>query len=108
MDKTERCSQLRMVGFHDYQCRNRAKMTYEGKPYCLVHDPVKRAAKANARYAAWVATRDANANAMERARRCALACEGVPDNELKRGLLARLLDIVGQLEKENAEATFPD
>ncbi len=40
-------------GFNDKRCGNPAKMTHEGKPFCGVHDPVKRQAK-------WAAESDAN------------------------------------------------
>lgn len=42
-----------------HPCRNKAKMTHEGKGYCGIHDPVKKAAKRAERDAKWQAEWDA-------------------------------------------------
>lgn len=43
--ETEECQQIIHSDWTRYQCRKRAKMMHEGKYYCGIHDPAKRAAK---------------------------------------------------------------
>lgn len=59
------------VGFHT--CGNKAKMQHDGKWYCGVHDPVKRAAQQKKRDAEWRAKYDATRAAeAEKAKRRAM------------------------------------
>ena len=65
----ERCSKMLWQGFHQFNCRNKPKMTHEGKGYCGLHDPVKRAAKQAERDAKWQAQWEARDAAQEAAQR---------------------------------------
>ena len=50
-----------------YRCSKRASMTHEGKGYCGIHDPVKKAARQAERDARWKADWDARDRAREEA-----------------------------------------
>ena len=77
-----------------YPCQARgARIRADGKPWCILHDP-----------AAHAATTDAAAKAAAHAALCAAACEGVPDEDLRPGMLNILLTRIRR--RELLEAAF--
>lgn len=84
------------TGFRWYQCKNRSKTEHEGKPYCGVHDPIKKKAREKATSAKWNAKMDASrelhrrANAYPELLKALIECEhkldqmGVGDKPVSR------------------------
>lgn len=77
---------------HYHQCQRRAKVERNGKWYCAQHDPdriAQRRREAQARFEAeWTEKR----RARERQSAEQEACEGVPIEQLRPGLLKELLE----------------
>lgn len=78
-----------------YPCDKPAKVTRDGKPYCLRHDPERVKAKRDARLAIANAKYEKERQRQERKYECLQACEGManPVEEVKatRELLKKLL-----------------
>ena len=72
---TGKCSDIRYGFGYNYTCNNNAKVERDGKGYCLVHDPVRKKLREQARSARWDAEQkerrhneDVHRNAQERVR----------------------------------------
>lgn len=78
-----------------FPCGSPAKVTRNGKPYCLRHDPERVKAKRDARLAIANAKYDKERQKTERKYDCLRACDGMahPVSEVKamRELLQKLL-----------------
>lgn len=87
-----------------YPCDSPAKVTRDGKHYCLRHDPVKIKASRDARLAIANAKWENKQKMFDRAHACRVACEGMvhPVAEVKamRELLQKLLTLFYEDEGE--------
>lgn len=84
---------------YDHRCCNPAKYEHEGKWFCGIHYPPKAAERAAAKKTRWKKEWDdrqarwkAEAERDRRAALCVAACEGVPDEKLTPGIVARLME----------------
>lgn len=71
------------------QCKHPGKVERDGKPYCGIHDPVRRNAKRDERYAAYRANQDAVRTMKNRMALEHHACDGMTDDELRAMIAAR-------------------
>jgi len=92
------CERVYSSSYPGHTCGNPAKMEHEGKPYCGIHDPVKRAAREAASKAKWDALWKAKTERWaeekkleERRTACELACQGVETHDLAPGILLRYM-----------------
>lgn len=74
-----------------HQCGRRWTVERDGQRFCAQHDPVAEKVRKDAREARWKAESEASSRKWARERAVYLACEGVPTEQLTRGILARLL-----------------
>ena len=95
---SEKCSKMRMDGFHRVRCSRNGKVERGGKWYCKQHDPVaveeRRVVRQREWEAKWEADREADRVAAERRARekaCAAALSGVPDPAALLGEVRREL-----------------
>lgn len=93
MKKDEpRCCAEIQSDYRFYQCGHKGKVQRGGKWYCGRHDPEKVALRKKKREEKWQA--ESKVNKEKWARHAAVydACEGIPTDQLRPGLLKELLD----------------
>lgn len=73
------------------QCSRKWKVERDGKRFCNQHDPVKAKERRDTESAKWAAERRVRDEQRLRDIAIVAACEGVPTEKLKPGLLKKLL-----------------
>ena len=98
------CCHVKWTGWGSAVCGKPAKMEYEGKPYCGLHDPIKAKAKRDATDARWRAemqTEKAKRIA-DAAAKSALELDAARYRILRRGQHWSVIDGVGDTLRAEA------
>lgn len=91
----ERCSEEVWDGHFHWQCRNRAKVGWNGRWYCGIHDPVRLEEKRKKLEEKWGKERNEKQEKWRRDKAATAVCEGASTEELEQlgaGWLRRRLD----------------
>lgn len=79
------CKEVWFDSWHQRPCKKKAVTTYQGKPYCKVHDPLFIQRKREDEERKWNEEYDAKKTKHERQRLEAEYCKGLTNDELKLG-----------------------